>query len=99
MEEYVSPYTGQVFTNEEVFRLHCERWPNACERNGLNPDGTSKSEIDIDALPLDFPQRHVFVNQGITDISDVPETLEELVEIKGVGESTARDVLDWLEEN
>lgn len=114
MQEFTCEHTGRVFTNPDLYRQHVRDWPSICERNGLNLDGTSKDvisynteEVDYEeteeivetcALPEDLPMRHVFKNLGTIFIEDVPQTFEELIDIKGIGESSAKDILAWFDD-
>lgn len=46
---FVSPYTGEVFTSQFAFNDHMARWPEVCEANGWNLDGTPKAAAKSEA--------------------------------------------------
>ena len=103
MEIFTCEHTGRTFTNIVLYRKHVLSWPKRCKANGLNLDGTpinlgeGKPKAPVELMD-GVPYKHILIKAGITKLDDIPNTLEQLVAIKGIGESSAKEILEWLEE-
>jgi predicted flap endonuclease-1-like 5' DNA nuclease len=49
-------------------------------------------------LPEDLPGREAFIAAGIETLDEIKE-LDDLTELKGIGEATAEEVIHWFKEN
>ncbi len=55
------------------------------------------AEVPVTELPEEFPGRKDLVAAGIENVENVPETLQELTALPGVGKKTANAILDARE--
>lgn len=51
---FVSPYTGQEFTNRFAYNDHLQRWPQIAEANGLplQPDASTPHDVSVDGMTV-----------------------------------------------
>jgi hypothetical protein len=63
-------------------------------------DEGSKSPPDGSDIPEDLPGRQAFIDAGLSFAQvQALETPEQLMEIKGVGEKTVKDLMAWAKKN
>lgn len=53
-------------------------------------------EDNADGLPLELPGRDALIEAGIKEVKDIPAEIETLIEIKGIGKTTAEKIVLYL---
>lgn len=88
MEQFISPYTGKVFTNAKIFRQHVKDWPAICEGNGLNLDGTPKAQ----QVKVEPPKEKVAEPEVVEVECQLPEDMPHRTTLDKAGVKSLEDL-------
>lgn len=56
-------------------------------------------EDEINPLPEDFPARDILFTEGYEDVEKIKSTGESLIDIKGIGKGTLKQIEQWFTDN
>ena len=82
LRDLIGPYRGQIRT----YLRHA----------GENALVSGFAELPVSPVPPEFPARDELADAGFDTLEAVPQTVEELTAVPGIGKKTAAKILEVL---
>lgn len=79
---YVSPHTGERFTSQFAYNDHVARWPQVCEENGLNLDGSPKGSEPLALEDMTIAQLRALAAEEGVELGEAKKKAEIITVIE-----------------